>query len=179
MSAAAIASPRIRPIREDERAELARVVGANWGSSIVASRGVAHDVGDLPCLVAVDGERWLGAAVYRVEGDECELVLLEAFEKVRGVGTALLAATAAIARRSSCRRLWLMTTNDNLDALRFYQRRGMRLVHVWPEATTEARQKLKPEIPLVGDYGIPLRDELELELVLTEPTAAGGPEPGP
>ena len=84
MSAGA-ASPPIRPIHADERAELARLVRANWGSSIVASRGVAHDVADLPCLVAVDGERWLGLAVYRLDGDECELVLLEAFEKVRGV----------------------------------------------------------------------------------------------
>jgi GNAT superfamily N-acetyltransferase len=175
---AGAASPPIRPIHADERAELARLVRANWGSSIVASRGVAHDVADLPCLVAVDGERWLGLAVYRLDGDECEFVLLEAFEKVRGVGTALLAAIVEVARLSSCRRLWLMTTNDNLDALRFYQRRGMRLVRVWPEATTEARQKLKPEIPLVGDYGIPLRDELELELLLADSAAAEAPEPG-
>ena len=54
----------------------------------------------------------------------------------------------------------------------------MRLVRVWPEATTEARQKLKPEIPLVGDYGIPLRDELELELLLADSAAAEAPEPG-
>jgi GNAT superfamily N-acetyltransferase len=178
MPAAAATGPAIRPIREDERTELTRLVRANWGSSTVASRGAVHDVADLPCLLALEDERWLGVAAYRVEGDECELVLLEAFEKVRGVGTALLAAMAEVARRSSCRRLWLITTNDNLDALRFYQRRGMRLVRIWPDATTAARQTLKPEIPLVGDYGIALRDELEFELILTDSADAEGPEPG-
>jgi hypothetical protein len=76
-------------------------------------------------------------------------------------------ATAGIARKANNRRLWLVTTNDTLDALRFYQRRGMRLVRLWVDATTEARRTLKPEIPLTGEYGIPLRDELELELILS------------
>lgn len=158
--------PQIRFLREEEHRELTRRVRANWGSEIVISRGVAHDVERLPCLVAVDGERWLGVAAYRLDGSECELVLLEAFERRRGIGTALLEATAEVARRSSCRRLWLVTTNDNLDALRFYQRRGLRLARVWVDAVTEARRTLKPEIPLLGDHGIEIRDEIELEALL-------------
>ena len=158
--------PAIRAIRDDERARLAGLIRAGWGSPVITSRGLAHEASQLPCLVAVDGERWLGVAVYRLDGDECELVLLEAFQHGHGVGTALLGATAEVARKSNSRRLWLVTTNDNLDALRFYQRRGMRLVRLWVDATTEARRTLKPEIPLVGEHGIPLRDELELELIL-------------
>ena len=131
MAASAAAGPSIRPIRDDERGELARLVRTHWGSPIIASRGIPHDASVLPCLVAMDGERWLGVAVYTLEGGECELVLLEAFERKAGIGTALLEAMAGIARRSNSRRLWLVTTNDNLDALRFYQRRGMRLVRLW------------------------------------------------
>jgi len=97
---------------------------------------------------------------------DCELVLLETFDRGRGIGTALLDATIEVARESNSRRLWLVTTNDNLDALRFYQRRGLRLARLWVDAATEARQKLKPEIPLTGAHGIPIRDELELELIL-------------
>jgi hypothetical protein len=85
---------------------------------------------------------------------------------------AFLEATAAIARKSNSRRLWLVTTNDNLDALGFYQRRGLRLVRIWVDATTEARETLKPEIPLTGNYGIPLRGELELDLILRDGEAA-------
>ena len=73
--------PAIRPIREDERIELARLAGSHWGSSTIVSRGVCHDVARLPCLLAVDGDRWLGVAAYRQDGDQCELILLEAFQR--------------------------------------------------------------------------------------------------
>jgi hypothetical protein len=79
----------IRPVRDDERAELAVAVSRTWGSSRIVSRGVVYEITDLPCLLAVDGERWLGVAAYRPAGGECELVLLEAFERGAGVGTAL------------------------------------------------------------------------------------------
>jgi ribosomal protein S18 acetylase RimI-like enzyme len=79
------------------------------------------------------------------------------------VGTALLEAVERIAAERGCRRLWLLTTNDNVDALRFYQRRGFRLARLNPGAVDEARARLKPELPTVGDYGIPIRDELVLE----------------
>jgi GNAT superfamily N-acetyltransferase len=166
----ATAPPSIRPIRDDERSELARIVANRWGAPIITSRDEVHDISILPCLLAVDAGdgSWLGVASYRIAQDECELVLLEAFERYGGVGTALLAAVADQARRVNCRRLWLVTTNDNLDGLRFYQRRGMHLVRVWPDATTRARESLKPEIPVTGDHGIPIRDELELELALNE-----------
>ena len=158
----------IRPIRDDERAELARVVARSWGSSLLASRGALYEVTDLTCLLATQADRWLGVAGYRFDGDACELVLLDAFERHQGVGTALLEATAEIARKSNSRRLWLVTTNSNLDALRFYQRRGMHLVRVWVDAVMENRRNLKPEIPLAGDFGIPIRDELELEIVFRD-----------
>ena len=64
---------------------------------------------------------------------------------------------------AGCASVWLTTTNYNLDALRFYQRRGFRLVRVRPGAVDEARQTMKPEIPEVGSFGIPMRDELDLE----------------
>jgi hypothetical protein len=152
------------------------------GSPLVASRGALHRVSELACLLAVEGERWLGVAAYKPAGDSVELVLLEAFERGRGAGTALVDAVADLARKAGARRLWLVTTNDNLDALRFYQRRGMGLVQVWPGDVTQARETLKPEIPLIGEYRIPIRDELELELALGEfapdagsPADIGGP----
>ncbi len=64
-----------------------------------------------------------------------------------------------------CRRLHVVTTNDNVDALRFYQKRGFVLCELRRDAITAGR-RLKPTIPWLGTYGIPLRDELELERVL-------------
>jgi RimJ/RimL family protein N-acetyltransferase len=98
---------------------------------------------------------------------------LDALERHAGVATRLLAAAVDLARAQRLRRLWLVTTNDNLDALRFYQRRGMRLVAVHRGAVDAAR-RLKPSIPLVGDHGIPLHDELELEIRLDAPGPSSG-----
>jgi GNAT superfamily N-acetyltransferase len=160
----------IRQIRLEERGELDRVIVKSWGSPYVASRLSLHRVSGLPCLLAVDGERWLGVAAYRFAAGACKLVLLEAFERGHGTGTALLNAVAELARAAGARRLWLVTTYDNVDAMRFYQRRGLRLVRLWPDAATQARKLLKPEIPLVGDHGIPIRDELEFDCPLTGPS---------
>jgi len=122
--------------------------------------------GDLPgfCAVGQNG-RPLGLATYEIIGDECQLVTLHAFQPFAGIGTALVQAVRDVAADEGCRRLWLITTNDNLDALRFYQRRDFELVAVHRDLRDTAR-RLKPSIPLVGDYGIPIRDELELEIGL-------------
>jgi DNA-3-methyladenine glycosylase I len=93
------------------------------------------------------------------------LVTLDALQEGRGVGSALLTAVVEQAGREGCRRLWLVTTNDNLAALRFYQRRGLRIVVVRRCAVDEAR-RVKPSIPLTGHDGIPIHDEVELELPL-------------
>ncbi len=131
------------------------------------SRGRVHNAAGLPALVAeADGER-VGLATFEVRDQECELVTMDAFRQGEGVGTTLLEAVLSEAVRRQCRRLWLITTNDNLRALRFYQRRGLRLAAVHAGAIEEAR-RIKPSISLVCQHGIPIRDELELELVLKE-----------
>jgi ribosomal protein S18 acetylase RimI-like enzyme len=102
---------------------------------------------------------------YRVEGDVCEIITLNSLVEGRGIGTALVQAVREAAVEAGCRRLWLITTNDNLTALRFWQKRGFSLVRVYRNAVTDSR-RLKPEIPLTGEHGIPIRDEIELEIIL-------------
>ena len=77
----------------------------------------------------------------------------------------LIDAVKEIAAAAGCKRIWLITTNDNTAALRFYQKYGLALVAVHRNAV-EASRRLKPEIPLTGNDGIPIRDEIELEMVL-------------
>jgi ribosomal protein S18 acetylase RimI-like enzyme len=121
-----------------------------------------------PALLAVEDGRVIGVLTYVVDGDACEVLTLNVEDRRRGLGTALMEAAAEIASGAGCARLWLITTNDNLDALRFYQRRGLRLAALHAAAVDDARARLKPEIPPIGEYGIPLRDELELELNLAQ-----------
>ena len=155
-------------IREATGADHDRVVRLlrdSWGSALVVSRGRVHDAAELPALLALADGGLAGVATLRTDGPDCELVTLDALIRHAGVGSALLDAAADWARDRGCRRLWLITSNDNLDAIRFYQRRGFRLVAVHRGAVDHARE-LKPSIPQVGLYGIPLHDELELELAV-------------
>jgi ribosomal protein S18 acetylase RimI-like enzyme len=135
----------------------------------VARRGELVDVLDHPAVVAWSGARVAGVATYVLEGERCELLTLHAATRRQGVGTALVEVVVETARSAGCRTLWLVTTNDNVDALRFYQRRGFRLAALRAGAVDASRERLKPEIPELGDHGIPLRDELELERDLRRP----------
>lgn len=130
-----------------------------WGGASIVVHGDEIDLMAFPALVA--GERD-GIAIFRAD-DPAELLLLSAFTKRAGVGSALLDALLTDLRNRGVRSLRVTTTNDNLDALRFYQRRGFRLIELRPGAVDAARHR-KPSIPVLGEHGIPLRDELELVL---------------
>jgi GNAT superfamily N-acetyltransferase len=156
---------RVRRSEEDDRPALEAFL-ARWYSTRVARRGALLRPIDHPELLAEEDGRLLGVLTYVVDGAACEVLTLHADERRRGVGTALLAAVRRLAAEAGCTRLWLITTNDNVDALRFYQRRGFRLAALHKGAVDASRARLKAEIPAVGEHGIPLRDELELELDL-------------
>ena len=137
-----------------------------WGDTSIASRGMLHDASALPAAIAEDDRRLCGLVTYRIDEAECEIVTLDALAPRHGVGTALVEFIAGVARRHGCERLLVITTNDNLDALRFYQRRGFALHAVYAGAV-EAARRLKPQIPVIGPHGIAVRDEIELRRGLT------------
>jgi ribosomal protein S18 acetylase RimI-like enzyme len=155
----------IRPVRDDERGQVATLLTERWGSPVVVSRGIRHDLRELPTLVAEQNGDIVGIVTYAPGTDEAEITSLDALRPDHGFGTALLDAVVDIALASGWRRLWLVTTNDNMHALRFYQRRGWQLVALHRDAIDEAR-RLKPEISARGNDDIPIRHELELELPL-------------
>jgi GNAT superfamily N-acetyltransferase len=157
----------VRAVRSDERDWLAEHLGLAWGSTTVVSGGRARDASLLPAVLCVDGEDLLGLATYEIAGGDCEIVTIEAFRRREGIGTQLLRAVLDEARARGCRRLRLITTNDNIGAQCFYARHGLRLVAVHGGAVDRARA-LKPEIPLVGEDGTEIHDELELELTLAD-----------
>ena len=151
--------------RLDHDGWAAALLAQRWGSTRVVSRGQLHDAARLPGFVATLADENAGLVTYRIEGEECEIVTLDSLVAAKGIGLALINAVVRKAKAAGCRRLWLVTTNDNLNALRFYQKRGFRLVAVHANALERSR-RLKPQIPLIGQDGIPLRDEIELELAL-------------
>jgi ribosomal protein S18 acetylase RimI-like enzyme len=136
-----------------------------WGSEVVAVHGTMFRPAELAGFVAERAGRLIGLLSYDIAGDMLEIVTLNAIERRVGIGTMLVDAAIGVARRSGCREIRLTTTNDNIDALRFYQRRGFRLAELRPGAVDRARRE-KPEIPRTGEYGIPLRDEIDLMLLV-------------
>jgi len=113
----------------------------------------------------MQGETPVGLLTYRLYDDQCEIVTLHSAVEGIGVGSALIAAARERATAAGAKRLWLITTNDNLAALKFYQKRGFALRAVHPNALDAVRQ-IKPHVPLIGLDGIPLRDEIELEIII-------------
>jgi GNAT superfamily N-acetyltransferase len=116
-----------------------------------------------PALLALDDGRIVAVATYVARSDAVEILTLHSDRRWSGIGTDLVAAVEEVAVSRGCRRLWLVTTNDNVDALRFYQRRGFRMAALHPGAVDRSRAELKPEIPAVGEHGIALHDELVLD----------------
>jgi len=142
-----------------------------FGGDFVLSRSEVHDPHRLPGFIAVEGGERIGLATYNIVDRECEIVTIDALCQFVGVGSMLLAKIEGVAAAAGCTKLWTITTNDRLDAQRFFQKRGFCLSDVRLNSLTKIRL-LKPNVPLTGDYGIPLRDELEFEKPLRQPVAA-------
>jgi ribosomal protein S18 acetylase RimI-like enzyme len=152
----------VRPSAPDDRGWVNEVIAQRWGG-IVAMHDELYAPSDLPGLVAeLEGQR-VGLLTYRVDHLGLEVVTVDALLDGVGAGTALVCAARNIAQAHALPRMWLVTTNDNVHALWFYQRLGMRVTRVDLGAVDRARL-LKPDIPMVGHDGIPIRDELTLEV---------------
>ncbi len=127
----------IRPIGDDDVSWVRQVMLQEWNSTRVVSRGVLHEVDQLPGFVALLDGVPLGLLTYRVAHDEMEVVTLHAAAPGRGLGSCLMETARGHAKALGCRRLWLITTNDNTPAIRFYQCQGMQVVAVHHNAVVE------------------------------------------
>lgn len=114
-------------------------------------------------FVAIYCNKIVGLITYMIKDDECEIITLDSLVRNQGIGRKLIQTVGRAAVASKCRRLWLVTTNDNLNALRFYQRLGFQLCGLRTGAVDKSR-KIKPEIPYYGENGIPILDEIDLEI---------------
>lgn len=155
----------LRPIEANDRDWIETYVISAWSAPVIASRGVLHRPASLPGFVAERHGAFAGLVTLHQAGDACEVVTLNSATPSLGVGRALMAAAEQWAREHGCHRFWLLTTNDNTRALRLYQRLGMRIVAIHLGAIDEER-RLKPEIPLLGEDGVPIHDEIELAKIL-------------
>ena len=137
----------------------------HWGDEIMVMHGNTYRPEQLEGFVIEDNNEWIGLLTFIAKDDECEITSLDSLHEGQGIGSKLISTVMEEAHKQKYKRLFLVTTNDNTQALRFYQKRGFELVALYRGAVNESR-KIKPSIPLAGFDDIPLRDEIELEIRL-------------
>ena len=155
----------LRSLTREDLPLLRRFWIEHWGGEEMITRGRVYRPEQLEGFVFEDGEEWLGLLTFFIEDGECEVTSLDSLREGQGIGSTLIDKAIEEARARGCRRLFLITTNDNLNALGFYQKRRFEMVAIYRGAVNESRKR-KPGIPLIGMNGIPLRDEIELEVLL-------------
>jgi ribosomal protein S18 acetylase RimI-like enzyme len=156
---------KIKTLKPTDKDWVIQLLTTHWHSTEVVSRGKIYDASQLPGIAALRGSEVVGLITYRIAKGECEIVTLNSLQQGIGVGNAMIESVKNIAKSKKCKRLWLITTNDNLHALGFYQKSGFTISQIYRKAM-ETSRRLKPEIPAIGQNGIPIRDELELEILL-------------
>jgi len=155
----------IERVTEKDKATLEKLFIENWQSSFMVSGGKVKHLHALEAFVYKENDEIVGIVTFCIENNAIEIVSLDSSYENKGVGTLLLQAVIDFYKTTACSRLWLITTNDNLSALGFYQKRNFTMHQLHLNAVKEAR-KLKPSIPEIGYHQIPIQHELELQYAL-------------
>ena len=155
---------QIRKINSSDREWVRNLFINNWGGDFIVSRGKIWKSDNLEGFIAQENSDKVGLVTVNIENNEMEIVTIDSLSPGRGIGALLLKEVIKMAKEKNVKRIWLITTNDNLNALKFYQKNDFYLVRIYPGAIAESR-KIKPQIPEIGEDGIPIRDEIELEML--------------
>lgn len=133
-----------------------------WGGDFIVSGSERLYGHDLDGFVVLDGKVIIGLLTYHLKNSECEIVSLDSVRVKQGIGSALIKSMIKKAKEMKVNRLWLMTTNDNIEAQEFYKKRGFFVKEIHKGAIQKSRD-LGENIPLVSKNGTPICDEIELE----------------
>lgn len=152
-------SVTIRPIEDADHEAVHELLTNRWAGPEIQLDGEMVDASRLPGYVSIAGQELVGLITLIKRTTEWEILTLDSLSRWAGTGTLLLDAVVEEARSAGLDRLTVRTSNDNLDAFRFYQRRGFRLERI-AQGVIDDERDLNPEIPLRGDYGIEIRDEV-------------------
>ncbi|KAF0112215.1 MAG: hypothetical protein FD147_276 [Chloroflexi bacterium] len=151
----------ISPLETTDHEWVQKMIKHEWGDPFVVVHGEVYLPGELPGYKAVDDESVVGLITYKIINSKCEVITLNSIYPSKGISHALLNKVENEARLNGCQSCWIATTNDNLNALKFYHNQGYVITEVHPNAVELARA-IKSSIPHIGENGIPIRDEIFL-----------------
>lgn len=156
---------RFEQITDHTRSLINRFITERWFTTKMIARGKEIDITTAEGIFALEDGKIIGLITYVVYDDILEITSLDSLCENKGLGTELLIKAIETAKKIKCKKIVLITTNDNIKAIRFYQKRGFDMACLYRNALDISR-KLKPEIPLIGEEHIPLKHEIEFEMIL-------------
>lgn len=148
-----------------DRSLINTFIKQHWYSTTMIIRGKEIDMTKADGFYFSEEENIIGLITYIVYNDILEITSLNSLKENQGIGSKLIEAVIHEAKEKNIKKIVLITTNDNINAIKFYQKRGFDMAHLYRNALDISR-KLKPEIPLIGENSIPLRHEIEFELLV-------------
>ncbi len=153
-----MSSVTYRKIAPHDKESVRKIIKENWSSDLVVVHNTVFISSNLPGFIAEENGNIIGLITFNIENNNCEIVTLNSMKENCGIGSELINLVKEEAHNNKCSLLWLITTNDNLQTISFYEKRGFTLTEIKKDAVNESR-KIKPEIPLVGLNNIPITDE--------------------
>ena len=146
-------------INDWNRNQINEFIRQQWYTTTMIIRGKEIDMTKTEGFYVREGENIVGLITYIVYGSVLEILSLDSLRENQGIGTKLVETVIEEAKDRKLQKIVL------INAIRFYQKRGFDMANLFRDAVTAARKK-KSEIPLIGENSIPLRHEIEFELVL-------------
>lgn len=156
-------------ISDENRTMVNHFIIKHWYSTTMIVRGKEFDLSTVDGRIALENNEIIGLVTYIFYDKVCEIMSLDSLEQSKGIGTTLVHYVVDLAKKEKCKKIVVITTNDNINAIRFYQRRGFDMFQIYHNVL-EISRKRKPEIPLIGDHNIPLRHEIEFQMNLSDET---------
>jgi N-acetylglutamate synthase-like GNAT family acetyltransferase len=150
-------------INTQNREQINSFIAEHWFTTDMIIRGTIIDMTKVDGIVALESGNIIGLLTYIIHENVCEITSLNSLVEGKGIGTSLINKVISIAKECNCNKVIIVTTNDNINAIRFYQKRGFDMARLYHNALDISR-KMKPSIPLAGDNGIPSKHEIEFEI---------------
>ncbi|WP_313376569.1 GNAT family N-acetyltransferase [Chishuiella sp.] len=151
----------IKRVNKDLKSNVKKIFTECWNTDFMVSKSKVHYIDNLESFVYIKNKEIIGIITFTIDNNEIEIVSLDSFIENKGIGTALINEVIELFRSYEYNKLWLITTNDNLNALKFYQKRGFIITDIYINAIEKSR-KLKPSIPILGYDNIAILHEIQL-----------------
>ena len=159
----------LKRIEKQDRDKTNAFIKKEWGGTLIVLReGEQFELSNAEGFVIYNKEEIIGLITYEIRDRVCEILSLNSKVEGEGIGTQLVEAVKNVARNNNCNKLLVETTNALIRAIAFYQKKGFRLVKIYPDAMKYVREvhPYLTEADFMEESGIVSRDLLEFEMEL-------------